>query len=447
MTENGDEPSFSVRRMLKIGSFHFGSSLSDLLASAVWNRVMVADLGASGLVVGLLLALRYLLAPIGLWAGHRSDTRPLFGSRRTAYIWIGRLLVLLSMPLLPLSTLLLAADLRAPAGWLLAFVSLLVYGVGTLISGAPFQALVYESAPYARRGQANAIVYFMLVVSFAFVPILYGRLMPSYDPDRFWRLALVGMVGAAIFWVVSIVGEERRGALLPTPDPAPRPVARTFREILADPRARAYGLFLGTAALFAFMQDGMLEPFGGDVFGFDAGTTTRFNAYWGTGVLVAMIATVWATRRWRPDQQVRTTAWGLALLAAPLGLLGVAAFGQVEWLVMPVLLAFGVGFGIYTVGGVSLLMAMSRDDRAGSYLALWSTIQLVSRGLGILAGGALRDLGWLLTGSLPAAYGALFVVEALGLVACIALLRRVDIAGFARQERAVAPGDLFAVAD
>lgn len=402
---------FSVRRSLKLGTFHLGSSLADLLTSAVWNRILIVDLGVAAWPVALLSALRYLLAPLTLWVGYRSDTRPIFGSRRIAYIWLGRLLILLSLPLLPLATVAIAADTASVQGWSTAFVSFLLYGIGTLLSGTPFLALVHDSAPYARRGQAVSIVQVMLVVSFAFIPILYAVAMPRYEPALFSRLVWLGMAGAAVFWIFSVWGEETRGSA-PAVVAAPPPFRAAFATLWADARARRYALFLAASAFFAFMQDAMLEPFGGDVFGLEAGATTRFNSYWGTGVLLGMLGTIIITRRRPPDQQVSTTAWGLALLGLPLLGLGVVSVARVQVLVMPMLIAFGAGFGIFTVGGISLLMAMNAEESAGSYLALWSAIQLVARGAGIAAGGLLRDAAFALSGQFSLAYGALFIVEA-----------------------------------
>lgn len=419
-------PQFSVRRSFKLGTFHLGSSLADLLTSAVWNRVLISDLGIAAWPVALLAALRYLLAPLTLWAGHRSDTRPLGGSRRIAYIWLGRALMLLSLPLLLPATRLLAGSAASVPGWGLAVLSSLIYGVGTLISGAPFLALVHDSAPYERRGQAVSIVQFMLVVSFAFVPALYAVVMPAYDPELFRRLVLSGMAGAAFFWFVSVWGEERPATEAGASSPQPA-FGAMFAAMWAEGRTRRYALFLGTSAFFAFMQDAMLEPFGGDVFGLPAGETTRFNSFWGAGVLLGMLGAYGITRSFRPEQQAGTTAWGLALLGLPLALLSAVSLFGVLSLVMPVLILFGVGFGIFTVGGVSLLMAMSGEGRAGSYLALWSVIQLVARGAGIAAGGALRDAALALTGSVGAAYAAVFGLEALGLFVAIGLLRRVDV--------------------
>lgn len=429
-------PSFSALRSFKIGSFHIGSSMTDVLLSGIWNRVMITDLGVVAWPVSLLLAARYFLAPLAIWAGHESDTHPLFGSRRTAYIWLGRLMMLVALPMLPLSVGLIAEG-DARLGWLLAVVSLLLYGTGTSISGAPFLALVHDSAPYERRGQAVSIVQFMLVVSFAFIPVIFARIMPDYDQALFWRVVIFGMVGAAFFWVVSVLGEERRarriGALPPLPasDSKAPSLRATLADIWRDVRTRRYAVFLAVSAFFAFMQDAVLEPFGGDVFGLSVGETTRFNAYWGVGVLLSMVATYGLTRKRRPDQQVSTTAWGLLLLGLGVGMLSVAAARESLAMVVPVLIFFGIGFGVFTVGGVSLLMAVTTAEKAASYLALWSVIQLVSRGLGIAGGGIVRDVVNTLSSQISVAYAAVFAIEAIGLIACIWLLRRVDIRGFA----------------
>ena len=431
-------PHFSVLRSLKLGTFHIGSALTDLLTSAVWNRILIADMGAAAWPIGLLTALRYLLAPLTLWIGHRSDTRPLFGSRRVAYIWLGRLLMLLSLPLLPAAVAAIAVDLRSGLGWGLAALSFVSYGIGTLISGAPFLALVHDSAPYARRGQAVSIVQFVLILSFAFLPAAYAWLMPTYDPALFWRLVWVGLAGAALFWIFAVWGEER--PLTDSAAPASSPALAAFRPALGaiwrDACTRRYAALLSASAFFAFMQDALLEPFGGEVFGLPVGETTLFNAYWGAGVLVSMVGAYLATRRRRPEQQDQTAGLGLALLSAALLLLGLAsALGWLSW-VRPVLVIFGLGFGIFTVGGVSLLMAMSSEEKAGVYMALWTMVQLTSRGAGIAAGGVLRDVALALTGQHSLAYATVLFIEAAGLLVAIALLRRADIRGFAARRDA-----------
>ena len=436
---------FRILRTLKLGTFHIGSSAADLLVTGVWNRIMIVDLGAPAGPIALLSAIRYLLAPLSVWVGHRSDTRPLFGSRRLAYIWLGRGLMLLSIPLLPLSATILSRGTGSVSGWALAVVAFLLFGSGTLISGPPYLALVHDSVPYERRGLAISIVQFILVASFALLPLTFARLLPTYDAGSLLRLGWTVAIGAAVLWFVSVWREERAPAANGSEPGAD--LRQTFAQIWTDLRARRYAAFLGASAFFAFMQDAVLEPFGGDVFGLSVGETTRFNAYWGSGVLLAMLLTMWLTRRWRPERQTHTTGWGLLLLALPLLALGASSAAQNLSSVRPLLILFGLGFGIFTVGGVSLLMAMSVEGRAGAYLGLWSVIQLVGRGVGIAAGGVLRDVALNMSGDFAGAYASVFWIEALGALGCIWLLKRVDVAGFAGERGQVGRAEALAAAD
>lgn len=421
------EQRFRLLRTLKIGTFHIGSAFTDILGSAVWNRVLISELGVPSTPVALLSALRYLLAPLSIWAGYRSDTRPIFGMRRLPYIWLGRAFMLLSLPLLPIATVAIAGNTRSLFGWFIAFLSFLFYGIGTLLSGGPFLALVRDSAPPSKRGVALSVVQTVLVASFALSPAIYARMMPSYDPALFWRTVLVGGGVALFFWIVSIVGEEPR---VSGPAEEHIPFGQLLRETWADPRTRAFFLFLALGAISAFAQDAILEPFGADLFGFSVGETTRFNAYWGSGVLLSMIGTTVITRKRPPSEQTATTIIGLVLSAVPLAVLTYIAVTRAEWLIIPTLVAFGLGFGIYTIGAVSLLAAMTADRRAGVYLGLWSVAQLVFRGVGISLGGAIRDLALWSTGAPGFAYGIVFLLEAFGLLGCILLLLQVDVKGF-----------------
>ena len=445
MGESPAEPRFRLLRTIKLGTFHFGSAAADLIVTAVWNRIMIVDLGIPAWPVALLTAIRYFLAPLSLWAGHRSDHRPLLGLRRVSYIWLGRALMLISLPLLPVSAAMLAEQPGSAGGWILTLVSFVIFGSGTLISGSPFLALVHDSVPYARRGQAVSIVQFMLVASFALLPLTFARLLPSYQPEAFSGLVRSVVIGAGLLWFWSVWREERAPA-----EQAPGAASdlrQVFGAIWSDRRSRRYALFLGISAVFAFMQDAVLEPFGGDVFKLSVGETTRFNAYWGSGVLLGMLLTMWLTRRTRPERQVHATRWGLLFLALPLLGLGAAAAGESFSPVRPLLALFGLGFGVFTVGGVSLLMAMSKEGRAGAYLGLWSVIQLVGRGAGIAAGGLLRDVGLNLTGGFAGAYARVFWIEALGALVCIWLLSRVDVLGFSGERGPVGRTEALAAAD
>jgi BCD family chlorophyll transporter-like MFS transporter len=118
---------------------------------------------------------------------------------------------------------------------------------------------------------------------------------------------------------------------------------------------------------------------------------------------------------------------GLGMLLLAL----VALTAQARWVSLA-LIVFGLGFGVYTFGGFSLLIAMTTDREAGAYLGLWSVTILLSRGVGILLGGGLRDLLFNLTANPGLAYALIFGIAAFGLWAAVALLSRVHVQSFAR---------------
>jgi BCD family chlorophyll transporter-like MFS transporter len=100
-------------------------------------------------------------------------------------------------------------------------------------------------------------------------------------------------------------------------------------------------------------------------------------------------------------------------------------------------MVYGLGFGIYTFGGLSMMAAMSPNIRAGAYLGLWSIAILLFKGLGTLAGGALRD--FFLSGlglDAGSAYGLVFLLAAAGLAGASFLARGIDVAGFSRESAA-----------
>ncbi len=403
---------------------------------------MIANFGIPAAPVSFLIALRYLISPLSLWAGYRSDTQPLFGFQRTSYIWIGRLLMLISLPLLGFSLMQFEANATTSAGWLLALTSSLLYGIGTLISGSPYLALVRDSVPAEKQGLAISIVETILILFFAVTGIIFGAWMEVYDPRLFWELVFATMFIGGFFWFFAIAGIEKRSKKAPHPAlhalvdseiPAVNSFAETFRVIWSDPRARGFFLFLSLATLSAWIQDAILEPFGGDVFSFSAGRTTRFNSYWQTATVITLVASMLVWRKRPPEQQGKIAAAGLGVMALGMASLAICSYTRQASFVEPSLLLFGAGFGAYTFGGLSLMAVMSADRKAGVYLGLWTVSILVFKGLGTFLGGALRDVFYLSAGlSAGISYGLVYSLATAGLFLSIYQLSRVDIIGFAR---------------
>ena len=438
------EQTFSIWRALRLSSFQIGSAMGDILVTSIWNRILITSFGIPAAPVSFLIALRYLLSPLSLWAGFMSDTKPLWGMRRTSYIWLGRGLMVLSLPLLGLSVGRLAGSTTDVLGWSFAVASSLLYGIGTLISGSPFLALVRDSAPKERQGLAISMAETMLIIFFAMVGISFSIWMREYDPMVFWEMIVGTAVIGGFFWLFAIWGAEKRANAMAASSPATTQAAlgrrslqaagfwSTFGKIWQDPRTRGFFVFLSLATLSAWAQDAILEPFGGEVFGLPFERTTRLNSYWQAATVVTLLVGSFLWRKRPPERQSPVTQGGLLAMVAGMVLLGMASlFNQVHLLELS-LLVFGGGFGIYTFGGLSLMAVMSSDKEAGAYLGLWTISILLFKGLGTFLGGALRDLLLLGLGLPPTTtYGVIFVVEAVGLLTAVIILSRLDILSFA----------------
>lgn len=430
---------FNIWRIFRLSTFQIGSAMADILTAGVWNRIMISDFGIPAWPVGLLLAMKYLLAPVSLWVGNRSDNIQFLGWYRTSYIWLGRGLLLLSFPFLGFGTVMLEKDTSDPQGWLSVILFFILYSIGIVLSGSPYLALVRDSAPKSKQGVAIGIVETMLISMFPIMAIIFSRMLVTYDAILFWRLLLFVMVVAGFFWFFSVAGAEKENHRWSTARKITQRVdlRGTFSRIWADACTRRFFLFLSVATFSAWMQDNVLEPYGAEVFGWNVERTTRLTSYWGTATVVVLVASMIIWRKRRPDEQTSTSRAGLIIMAAGMGMLAASAYMGSSFIFLAGLIVFGAGFGLYTFGGLSLMVAMSPDPHSGAYLGLWSVAILVSKGLGTLMGGVIRDL-MLALGSMPeAAYGLIFIISAVGLLVAAALVSGLDVTGFVRNSENV----------
>lgn len=420
---------FHTARTLRLGSFHIGSAMSDILVSSVLNRILISHFGFMAWPVALMLGLRYLLSPLSLWAGARSDSSATEPYGRTRFIWSGRALMMIGLSLMGISLSRFEQGETA-TGWLIITAGFLLYGVGGLISGSPFLALVRDSAPAEKRGTAIAIVETVLIACFPLAALGLGLLMEHYELRLFWRL--VGLTGAigGIFWLLSIFGVEHRvqAEVLHAKEYQPQkiqPIGKRIRELLSNRLMIKFFIFLSVAAAAAWLQEAVLEPFGAEVLELSLGQTTRLNVVWLAPTILLLVISIALWRNRSPEQQTSIAGAGLCLMALGMALLAVTSFARISMLMAPALIAYGAGFGVYTFGGLSLMAAMTTDEDAGAQLGLWTIAQVAFRGVGIGAGGVIRDAGMMLSGQPTIAYGVVFAIAAGGIATAVVILAKI----------------------
>jgi BCD family chlorophyll transporter-like MFS transporter len=441
------EPNLTLGRNLKIGLFHLGSGMADVITTGIWNRIMISDLGFSATPIGLLVSLRYFLAPLGVWAGRISDRHSVGGYRRLFWIWLGRAMMVISTLALGLATADLARGASAtPLVWVIFAVSLLLFSLGNALSGSTFLALIYDRAGTRQRGRAVGIVWTFLLLGFTIGGILFGVMLPSkertgghlsFTPETLQTLFVVGGLVMGALWFFALFGEERRsqGALVqPVAGESSASVWADLKLVWNNRQTRFFFWYLGLSMLFAFAQDLVLEPFAGDVFKMDAAHTTRFAAYWGSMSILGTLVFLWLGRRYPRLTNTRMSYIGVIVLVATFVVFGVSSLASVRGLVTPGLILLGIGLGIWNVGTLGMMMEMSPSGRAGAFLGFWTLVVTLARGIGVSAGGIVRDATLSLTGSLTVAYGSVFVLEVIGLLVALWALSRVNVQAFQAEQ-------------
>ncbi len=437
----------SIGSNLKIGLFHLGSGMADIIATGIWNRVMISDLGFNATPIGLLVALRYFLAPVGIWVGRISDRRAIFGYQRLFWVWLGRLMMAFSIAALGMTTasLLRGADRNDPMIWVVMVISLLLFSLGTAISGGTFLALIYDRASTSQRGRAVGIVWTFLLVGFTVGGILFGVMLPedandgvtglAYSPETLQNLFLYAALILAFIWFISLVGEERRrksGPIVQEETATSKPSSMLHDLSLAwnNRQTRFFFWYLALSMLFAFSQDLILEPFAADVFEMPVRVTTRFSAYWGSMSILGTIAFLFLGRRYKSLTNTKMSYIGVAILILTFGLLAFSSFADIRGLVTPALITLGLGLGFWNVGTLGLMMDMSPFGQAGTFLGFWTLVVTLARGAGVSGGGILRDL--FLSTPFGAndhgiAYGLVFLIGTIGLVVTFWALTQIKL--------------------
>jgi BCD family chlorophyll transporter-like MFS transporter len=412
--------------LLRLGMFQLAAGGLSVLFLGILNRVMRIELGLPLLTVSVLVGGgHYLGALIAIPFGHYSDRHRLAGFKRSAYILLGAIVVALILVFSPSIVSWLAQD-PSLFRTAVSFVFFLLEGIATYVAGTAYLSLITDLTEDSERGQATGLVWTLLMVGIIATGILSSVALSTYSFSRFVLLFELGAVVAVVLAIFALWRQENR-----TDEPVEPPAGRmrdSLKMIAGNRQARWFGTFLFISMFSYFMQDVLLEPFGGEVFGLSAAATTRFNAFMGVGVVVGMLGggmrliPKWGKRR--------VISLGMILMVlAFAALAGSALIGYAK--ALPLLILFlGLGAGFFTVGGVALMMDMTAREHTGLFVGAWTLIQALAKGPTAIVGGALQST-FIVLGSSPAqAYAGVFLLEALGIGLGLVFLRQVAVERF-----------------
>jgi MFS transporter, BCD family, chlorophyll transporter len=128
--------------------------------------------------------------------------------------------------------------------------------------------------------------------------------------------------------------------------------------------------------------------------------------------------------------RLRTTAAGSVIAASGLAAVAVSGLTHSLLLLYAGIIALGLGLGALNVGALSLMLDMTAGHAAGLAMGLWTVAHAIADGAATAGGGVLHAVARVFLEGEAEAYAAVFSLEAIGLIAILGLLVRVDPSRF-----------------
>jgi len=422
----------STWTLLRLGLREFAAGLASVLILGVLNRVMKVELGISLGVVAAVLASYNLAAPAALLIAHRSDVRSVAGRKRTPYILGGGILAGLSVAFAPHVAEQLARGI-SPFTVTIATGLFIAMGVGMYGGGAVFFALLADLAPPEERGQAASVVYLELMAGILAGVGLTATLLDANAGGLRTLFATAAIIIIALT-LIAVWGQERKLDDLRS-SKSDNHVNVSFRQALKSvaeiAQARLFFVFILAATFFLFLQQAVLEPYGGDVLGLSVRATSAFNAVMTGGILVGMLVAGRPLARHFGFRRMAITGLVFSAIAFA-GLAAAAAAGAAppSWLAI---LTLGLAIGLFNVATLALMMGMTAGGRTALYMGAWTVAHALAVGLATAGGGLIFEAARSIANSEALGYASVFALESLGLALCIPLLKTIKPSRFAAE--------------
>ena len=413
---------FISHLVLKLGLVRFATSFLVVLLANVLNRVLIVDLTVPAALVTFSFAFQHVMTPVGLVTGYFSDTRLFRGRHRAPYIWGGMLLSMVVMPFFPSWALDLGAQPHSRSLLYQGVLLFSLFGIGTTVSATAINALLVDRVPERDRGGALTMVWILTLLGFIVGSSLSGVLFPAFDPDKIHQLfeVVTLVVLAVTLW--GAWGIEPRCEGPPNHQHSQMALWPTVKFLASNRQALAFFVFLGTSIFFLAIQTFLLTAYGGEVLALPVAQTSRFGIYTTYGILVGMVVVHLLVRARQHWANKIVLVVSLVVGAAAFGLLSLTSFTpDATWGVYALCL-LGLARGFYNVGLSHLTMSMVHPTFSGIFMGLWNLASGLALAAGEMTGGFLKDQLSHLSGSEAGAYGWVFLLEGVGLLACLLFL-------------------------
>jgi MFS transporter, BCD family, chlorophyll transporter len=395
-----------------------------VLMTSTINRVMVVELALPAIVPGLLVASHYGIQILRPAWGYGADV----GGRRTPWIIGGLATLAIGGVGAALGTALTVT--HHIAGLALAALAFLLVGVGAGAAGTSVLAMLATRVAPQRRAAAATTVWVMMILGFAVSAPIAGHYLDPFSQQRL--IVVTAVVCGLAFTIASlaVIGLET-DAPAPVAAHARPPFREAFAQVWREPAARQFTIFIFVSMLAYSMQELLVEPFAGVVFGMTPGTTTKLAGLQHGGVLLGMIGVALLATAIGGPRLGSLRMWTVGgCLASGAALVAVAASGYagLASALRVSVFALGVSNGAFAVAAIGSMMGLAAagaNAREGTRVGLWGAAQAIAFGCGGVFATLLVDIAKLILGTPLSAYALVFVGEAGLFVVSAALASRI----------------------
>jgi MFS transporter, BCD family, chlorophyll transporter len=418
-------PDRPLSKLLRLSLIQVSVGMSLVLLVGTINRVMIVELGIQASIVSVMLCLPLVFAPLRALIGYRSDThKSVLGWRRVPFIFRGTMLQFGGLSIMPFALLVMSGGGNSAAwpawiGPVMSGLAFLLVGAGIHTTQTVGLALATDQASPESRPKVVGLMYVMLLFGTIFSALTFGWLLQDFNAGRLVQViqgaALVTIVlNACALWKQEALKREDPDAIK-TQEPN---FSEAWATYMQGEHALRRLIMVGFGTMAFGMQDVLLEPYGGEILHLSVSATTVLTATLAIGGLLGF---GWAS-------QVLSKGADAFRMSAAGALIGALAFCAIIISApysMPLLFKVGVFFlgfggGLFSHGTLTATMHAAPKSQAGLALGAWGAVQATAGGIGIGAGGVIRDL--VTASPLSKTYGAAIGYNAVYSIEIILLL-------------------------
>ena len=417
---------FSIFR-LGLVQLCIGSSV--VIPLSTLNRLMKVELALPATIAGFLIALHYAVQLTRVNWGYLSDK----SRNRSQWIVLGMLILgiggILASASIPL------IESRFSYGIMLALLSYSLIGFGVGAAGTPLLALLATYSSKSQKGFAASITFLMMILGLAITGITVGIILDPYSHQKLIKITASLAIITNIISFLSLRNLERSlqnssNAITPNTINSNVPILEGIKKVWMERDARLFTIFIFISMGAFSMQDPILEPFAGEVFGFTVGESTKLDGFHKIGTLIGIISIVLCLSKFKIGFGSLSIVKNERLGSERLWLITGCLFSALSLFIISLLAItfagssalnsvvffFGISNGIFTAGVLGTMLHLasrgSGDNKEGTRMGIWGAAQAYATMIAVFFSTVLVDILGLIMTSLPSVYGIVFLTAA-----------------------------------